>query len=62
MSCVGSNMVLALEVLGSALLLAVAVVALSVAVGLYANRIVSRIAEKRGKRRDDHGSTSPPAE
>ena len=54
-------MALALEVLGSALLLALAVVALSVAVGLYANRIASRIAEKRGKCRDDHGPTSPPA-
>jgi hypothetical protein len=55
-------MVLALEVLGSALLLAVAVVALSVAVGLYANRIASRIAEKRGKHRDDDGSMSRPPE
>ena len=54
-------MALALEVLGSALLLALAVVALSVAVGL-ANRIAGRIAEKRGKRHDDHGPTSPPAE
>jgi len=55
-------MVLGLEVLGSALLLAIAVIVLSVAVGLYANRIASRIAEKRGKRRDDHGSPSRPDE
>ena len=54
--------VLALGIAGSALLLAIAVVILSAAVGLYANRIATRIAEKRIRRRSEklqrtHGQT-----